>query len=88
MPHPNQAVVVRHPDAPGAMVSLNPAVDYDDNDVLVKSYPWAFGKLPARSRTAVEQATAEPGQKRSRGRAKKAASTSQDGWVADSSDEA
>lgn len=71
MPHPTHAVVVRHPEA-GAMVHLDPAIDYDADDVLVRAYPWAF--VP-RDTTAgvvesvrIESATAAPGEKRSRSR--------------------
>lgn len=70
MPYPTRAVVVRHPDAPGLMVGLDPAVDYSPDDPFVKAYPEAF--LPRDNSgamiesVAIEQATAEPGQKRSR----------------------
>lgn len=71
MPRPTQPVVVRHPDAP-VMVALDPGKDYADDDVLVATYPWAFAPVEAKSgiveSVAIEQATAEPGQKRSRTR--------------------
>jgi hypothetical protein len=74
MPHPNAPVIVRHPDG-GILIVLDPAVDYDPDDVLVKAYPWAF--VPADTTivesVAVEQATAAPGEKRTRGRPKKTA---------------
>lgn len=70
MPHPTTPVVVRHPDANGVMVTLEPAVDYDEDDPLVKAYPWAF--VPADTTAGlvesvpIEQATAAPGEKRVR----------------------
>jgi len=73
MPHPTHAVSVRHPEAP-VMIALDPAVDYDPSDPLVKAYPWAF--VPRATGTgvvesvSVEQATAAPGEKRNRGPAK------------------
>lgn len=51
------SVAVRHPDLPGQMVVIKENEPYDAKDILVKSYPWAFG-------TDVEQATAGPGEKR------------------------
>lgn len=55
------------------MVTLDPGVDYDSDDVIVKAYPWAFvvkeAAKPVES-VAIEAATAEPGQKRTRTRAK------------------
>lgn len=72
MPRPTEAVIVRHPEAP-VMVTLDPGVDYDSDDVIVKAYPWAFvvkeAAKPVES-VAIEAATAEPGQKRTRTRAK------------------
>jgi hypothetical protein len=75
MPHPTEPVIVRHPDVPGLMVALDPAIDYDPADPLVKAYPWAF--VP-RDTTAgiieavqIEQATAGPGEKRRPGRPRK-----------------
>lgn len=64
---PSEPFSVRHPEVPGAMVTLNPGQDYDADDVLVKAYPWAFeekDQTPVTS-VAVEQATAAPGEKRS-----------------------
>lgn len=73
MPHPTEPVAVRHPET-GQFVTLNPAVDYDPSDTLVKAYPWAFvarGTSPEIVEAVViEKATAEPGQKRSRSRAR------------------
>jgi len=73
MPHPTEPVAVRHPEL-GALVALDPAVNYDPADPLVKAYPWAFvpratGAGVVESVT-IEMATAEPGQKRNRGAAK------------------
>lgn len=69
MPHPNQPVVVRHPEAE-IMVGLDPATDYAENDVLVKAYPQFFSKLENAGEVVesvkIERATAEPGQKRTR----------------------
>lgn len=68
MPHPVEPVSVRHPEL-GVMVLLNPAVDYDADDVLVKAYRWAFVPKRAvepRDSVSVEVATAVPGEKRSR----------------------
>lgn len=68
MPHPNGPYVVRHPEADGLMVALDPAVDYPKNDPLVKAYPWAFVPLENVGQIVesvpVEQATAAPGEKR------------------------
>jgi hypothetical protein len=76
MPHPAIPVAVRHPEA-GSFVTLDPAVDYDPSDVLVTTYPWAFAKRETGSGVVesvpvpvVEQATAAPGEKRSRKRAR------------------
>lgn len=52
-----ESVVVRLPDLPGQMVPLRENDPYDDDDPLVRAYPWAFG-------SDVEQATAAPGEKR------------------------
>jgi hypothetical protein len=69
MPHPTEPVAVRHPET-GQYITLDPAIDYDPGNVLVKSYPWAFAardtsEKPVES-VSIEQATAEPGQKRAR----------------------
>jgi hypothetical protein len=76
MPHPNSPVIVRHPDS-GVLIVLDPAVDYDPGDELVKAYPWAFVPLENAGQivesVSVEQATAAPGEKRTRGRPKKTA---------------
>lgn len=84
MPHPNQAVAVRHPDLEGTMVALDPGVNYAADDVLVKTFPQFFTETAEAAFMAgrtveggvivsvarpVEQATAEPGKRRSRGRA-------------------
>lgn len=74
MPHPTEPVIVRHPDG-GIMIALDPAIDYDPGDVLVKTYPWAFAPRDTRpgvvEAVRVEQATAAPGEKRTRGRPRK-----------------
>lgn len=71
MPHPTVPVVVRHPEA-GAMVHLDPAIDYDLEDILVRTYPWAFVPREATAGVVesvkIETATAAPGEKRSRSR--------------------
>lgn len=66
MPHPNGEYAVRHPEAEGVLVVLNPAVDYATDDPLVGAYPWAFKPLDTTIRESmpVEQATAAPGEKR------------------------
>jgi len=73
MPHPTTAAAVRHPET-NQYVALDPAVDYPADDILVKAYPWAFTPREASSEIVesvqVEQATAAPGEKRSRTRAK------------------
>lgn len=77
MPHPNGVYVIRHPEADGLMVALDPAVDYAQDDPLVKAYPWAF--TPSENvggvveSMPVEQATAAPGEKRRLGRPRKTA---------------
>jgi hypothetical protein len=62
-------VIVRHPDAQ-VMVVLNPAEDYPVDDVLVKAFPWAFAPRDTRpgvvESVVIEQASAAPGEKRSR----------------------
>jgi hypothetical protein len=69
MPHPTEAVAVRHPET-GQFEALNPAVNYPADDVFVKAYPWAFRARVASSEivesVAIEKATAAPGEKRSR----------------------
>lgn len=75
MPHPTHRTAVRHPDT-GFHEALDPAIDYPDDHPLVRAYPWAFAPVETGSgiveSVTVEQATAAPGEKRSRGRAKKA----------------
>lgn len=71
MPHPTVPAAVRHPEL-GSFVALDPAVDYDVDDVLVKAYPWAFApverSLAVVESVSIEAATAVPGQKRTRSR--------------------
>lgn len=71
MPHPTTAAVVRHPETE-QFVALNPAIDYDPADSLVKAYAWAFVPRDTSAGTVdavqIEAATAEPGQKRTRTR--------------------
>lgn len=68
MPHPTEPVAVLHPEH-GLHVALDPAVNYADDDILVRTYPWAFtakedaGKVVESVK--IEQATAAPGEKRS-----------------------
>jgi len=73
MPHPNGAVIVRHPGAAGVLVALDPAICYDPGDPLVKAYPWAFTPRDTTPGVVesvdIEQATAAPGEKRARRRA-------------------
>lgn len=70
MPHPNAPYIVRHPEVEGVLVNLDPAIDYDPADPLVKAYPHAFKPVdnPNAIVTSmpVEQATAAPGEKRAR----------------------
>lgn len=77
MPHPTWSGSVRHPDVPGLMVPIDPAIDYDKDDPLVKKYDWAFVPLDNPGAIIesmpVEQATAAPGEKRPRGRPRKTA---------------
>jgi hypothetical protein len=66
MPHPTVPVAVRHPET-SEYVALNPAIDYPDDDVFVKTYPWAFvrqAEKGKRDSVRIESASAEPGQKR------------------------
>lgn len=76
MPHPTIPVIVRDPTISGVHHVLDPAVDYDPADPLVKAYPWAF--VPRDHATGIvesveiEQATAAPGEKRRAGRPRKA----------------
>lgn len=73
MPHPTTPAAVRHPET-GRYVVLDPSVDYPADDVLVKAYAWAFAPREASfeivESVKIESATAEPGQKRTRTRAK------------------
>jgi len=69
MPHPNQPVAVTHPES-GGYVTLDPAINYDPDDILVKAYPWAFlakdtGPGVVES-MPIETTTAAPGEKRPR----------------------
>lgn len=75
MPRPTVPVAVRHPIT-GQMVTLDPGSDFAADDLMVESYPWAFAPtadsdLVLRESVPVEQATAAPGEKRSRTRAQK-----------------
>lgn len=67
MPHPNQVVSVSHPEH-GMFVGLDPAKNYPDDDILVKTYPWAFTPLENEGQivesVSIEDTTAEPGAKR------------------------
>ncbi len=73
MPRPTEAIVVRHPEAP-VMVTLDPGVDYPAGDILVRTYPWAFASRETKGGVVesveIEQATAAPGEKRTRSKAK------------------
>lgn len=70
MPHPTSAVAVQHPET-DQYIALDPAVDYAPDDILVRAYPWAFAPRAAAGIVeSVEVATAEPGQKRTRTRAR------------------
>lgn len=73
MPHPNEAVIVRHPEI-GRPVVLDPSMDYDASDVMVKAYPWAFEPKDTTPGIveSVERATANPGEKRRARRASRA----------------
>lgn len=77
MPHPTEPVIVRHPEASGMLVVLDPAVDYDPSDILVKTYPQAFAPRDTSGQIVesvkIERATAAPGEKRTRSTAKKSA---------------
>jgi hypothetical protein len=68
MPHPRSPYIVQHPEA-GSLVVLDPAVNYDPDDILVKAYAWAFAPVDTSpgivESVRVEQATAAPGEKRS-----------------------
>jgi hypothetical protein len=76
MPHPSEPVVVRHPDG-GMLTVLDPALDYDPGDPLVKAYPWAFEPRDTSpgviESMPIEQATAAPGEKRTARRPRKTA---------------
>ena len=73
MPHPTTPAVVRHPEADMVMVALDPAVDYDPDDILVRTYPWAFAPRDI-SAAVVESVSVEAvrplvvGRKRTRSR--------------------
>ena len=74
MPRPTQPVVVRHPEAGGVMVALDPAVDYPADDILVRTYPDLFAPREVKAgvveSVSIEAATAAPGEKRNRTRSK------------------
>lgn len=74
MPHPNQSVVVRNPEVPGDMVPLDPAINYAADSAVVRAYPQFFAVREVVSgvveSVSVEQATAAPGEKRSRTRSR------------------
>jgi hypothetical protein len=60
MPRPNQDGLtsrLRHPDTKMA-VTLDPTVEYDDSDPLVRAFPWAFDgvKTKVTRRTRDEKA--------------------------------
>ncbi len=48
-----------------SMVVLDPALTYSANDPVVKEHPWAFQR-DSDVESGVEQATAAPGERRSR----------------------
>ena len=59
MPRPNtDGMNARfiHPDT-GQPCGLDPLVEYDDNDPLVKRYPWAFDGVKITKRTRAEKGT-------------------------------
>lgn len=70
MPHPNQPVAVRHPEVPNFTVVLDPSIDYDSDDILVRAYPQFF--VPVENgndiveSVSIEAASAAPGEKRAR----------------------
>jgi hypothetical protein len=63
MPHPTQPVAVRHPLAESDG-RLDPAVDYDPSDVLVKTYPWAF--VPREASHEIVESVDRAGHRRAR----------------------
>lgn len=72
MPRPTEPVAVRHPET-GQFITLDPGADYEADDLLVRTYPWAFAPKAAPrvvDTVSVEAATAAPGEKRTRTRAK------------------
>jgi hypothetical protein len=75
MPHPTVAAAVRHPEADMVMVTLDPAIDYDEDDILVATYPWAFAPRDTTpgvvESVKIEKAQAEPGQRRRRSNARR-----------------
>lgn len=74
MPHPTTPAIVRHPESV-AMVALDPKVDYPADDILVRTFPQFFADLADNGKVVesvtIEQATAEPGRKRTRTKAVK-----------------
>jgi hypothetical protein len=52
MPHPTQNVAVR--DGYGGLVTLNPAINYADNDPLVLAFPQFFSSRDLPKGTVVE----------------------------------
>jgi hypothetical protein len=73
MPHPSELAVVRHPEA-ACMVALDPAVDYPADDILAATYPQFFRATKPTGdiveSVSIEAATAAPGEKRARSKAK------------------
>lgn len=66
MPHPTAHCTVLQPGST-MHVALDPRVDYDPNDPLVREYPWAFAPVERGivESVVIESATANPGEKRS-----------------------
>jgi hypothetical protein len=54
--------ILRHPE--GYMVVPNPAQPYADDDPLVKAFPWQFEADVDRDTGPVENARANPGERR------------------------
>ena len=74
MPHPTTRAAVRHPET-GFYEALDPTIDYEDDNPLVRAYPWAFVPVETAhgivESVSVERATAAPGERRTRTRVKK-----------------
>ena len=65
MPRPTEPVAVRHPDTQ-QFITLDPGVDFPADDVIVRTYPWAFETRELQAGVVETVAIPQPVQKRGR----------------------